>query len=32
MALDEAADKVKEISNILYKETVLPAKEEGKRS
>jgi|GEM_PF-3545481 len=31
MALDEAADKVKEISNILYKETVLPAKEEGKK-
>ena len=31
MALDEAADKVKQISDILYKETVLPAKEEGKK-
>lgn len=31
MALDEAADKVKEISDILYKETVLPAKEEGEK-
>ncbi len=31
MALDEAIDKVKQISDILYKETVLPAKEEGKK-
>ncbi|MCH9621572.1 MAG: V-type proton ATPase subunit E [Chlamydiia bacterium] len=31
MALDKSSNKVKEISDILYKETILPAKEESER-